>query len=390
MSGYPPDELLADSVDEPARDPGWWDAIRHPSRRGWMLIVSATTTLVLLAVALWLPVPFVKLSPGPTFNVIGQDDGEDVITITGTETFPVSGTLDMTTVYERGGPRRGLTFVEAVAAWLNPSDAVVPRELLFPDDITGEEVQQRQALLFDTSESNAVAAAMRYLDRPVSTTVVANAVYPDTPADGVLLPKDEIVRVDGEDVTSAEQVVRIVRGSPVGSTFTMDIRRDGVEVDGAVQDDVEQTVTVTSVPNPEDPEVPLIGVGVGELYSADFPITFTLEDVGGPSAGLVFALGLVDKLTPEDLIAGQHVAGTGTIDPQGTVGPIGGIRQKLVGARDSGATLFVMPAEHCAEIEGHVPDGLTVVPISTLSDAVDAIGAFRDGAPVPTCPVDAA
>ena len=390
MSGYPPDELLADALDEPARDPGWWDAIRHPSRRGWMLIASAATTVVLLAVALWLPVPFVKLSPGPTFNVIGQDDGEDVIAITGTETFPVTGTLDMTTVYERGGPRGGLTFVDAVAAWLNPSDSVVPRELLFPDDITGEEVRERQALLFDTSESNAVAAAMDYLDRPVTATVVANAVYPDTPADGVLLPKDEILRVDGEDITSAEQVVGIVRGSPIGTEFAIDVRRDGVEVDGGMQDDVEQTVVVTSVPNPDDPAVPLIGVGVGELYSADFPITFTLEDVGGPSAGLVFALGLVDKLTPEDLIAGQHVAGTGTIDPDGTVGPIGGIRQKLVGARDAGATLFVMPTEHCAEIAGFVPDGLTVAPVATLAEAVDAIEAHEGGGPVPTCPADAA
>lgn len=390
MSDFPPDELLADALDEPQRDPGWWQAISHPTRRGWTLIVSAAITLILLIVAFWLPVPFVRLSPGPTFNVIGQDDGEEVIRISGTETFPVDGTLDMTTVYERGGPRGGLTFVDAIAAWLDPADSVVPRELLFPDDITGEEVQQRQALLFDTSESNAVAAAMAYLDRPVTTSVVANAVYPDTPADGVVLPKDEFVTVNGQPITSAEEVVELVRGNPAGTEFTMVVRRDGVEVDGAMQDDVEQTLTLTSAPNPDDPAVPYLGIGVGELYSAGFPIDFTLEDVGGPSAGLVFALGIVDKLTPEGLIAGEHVAGTGTIDPDGTVGPIGGIRQKLVGARDSGATFFVMPADHCAEIEGHVPDGLTVSPVTSLAEAVAAISDFTSGGTPPTCPVGAA
>ena len=381
---------MTDPVDEPGTPTGWWNAVLHPTRRGWMLIISGGTTLVLLGIAFWLPVPFVKLSPGPTFNVIGQDDGEDVIRISGTETFPVSGSLDMTTVYERGGPRGGLTFVEAIASWLDPADAVVPRELLFPDDITGEEVRTRQALLFDTSESNAVAAAMRYLDRPVTTQIVASAVYEDTPADGVLLPKDEIISIDGVEVTQADQVVEAVRGNPVGTTFEIVVRRDGVEVDGVMTDDVEQTVTLTSQPNPDDPDVPYIGIGVSEFYSAGFPIEFTLEGVGGPSAGLLFATGIVDKLSSEDLVAGEHVAGTGTIEPDGTVGPIGGIRQKLAGARDAGATLFLMPADHCAESAGHVPDGLTVAPVSTLAEAVEAIRTYTAGGAVPSCPVDAA
>lgn len=381
---------MTDPDAEPGQRSGWWSALRHPTRRGWMLIISAGTTLVLLGIAFWLPVPFVKLSPGPTFNVIGQDDGQDVIQISGTETFPVSGSLDMTTVYERGGPRGGLTFVEAIASWLDPADAVVPRELLFPDDITGEEVRTRQALLFDTSESNAVAAAMRYLDRPVTTQIVASAVYEDTPADGVLLPKDEIISIDGVEVTQADEVVQAVRGNPAGTTFEIVVRRDGVEVDGVMTDDVEQTVELTSQPNPDDPDVPYIGIGVSEYYSADFPIEFTLEDIGGPSAGLLFATGIVDKLTPEDLVAGNHVAGTGTIEPDGTVGPIGGIRQKLAGARDAGATLFLMPADHCTEAAGHVPDGLTVAPVSTLAEAVEAIRAYTSGGTVPSCPVDAA
>ena len=384
----PLDPLLADALDEPVddREVGWWSALLHPTRRGWMLIISAVTTLVLVGIAFLLPVPFVKLSPGPTFNVIGEEDGAAVIAISGTQTYPVSGNLDMTTVYESGGPRGGLTFVDALASWLNPADAVVPRELLFPDEVSGEDVKKRQALLFSTSESNAVAAAMRYLDRPVNTQIVVSAVYEETPAAGALQPKDEVVSINGTPVTQSAQVADTVRSNPAGTEFTFVVRRDGVEVDGVMKDDVEQTVVVTSADNPDNPGTPYIGIGVSDFFTADFPIEFTLDDVGGPSAGLMFATGIVDKLTPGDLAAGQHVAGTGTIEPDGTVGPIGGIRQKLAGAHDAGATLFLMPAEHCTEAEGHVPDGLTVTPVKTLSEAISAVEAYTAGTPVPSCP----
>lgn len=359
------------------------------SRRGWMLLISAVTSLALVLVALLLPVPFVRMSPGPTFNVIGEQDGREVIEIQDTTTYPVSGALDMTTVLESGGPRGGLSFVEALASWLDPSDAVVPRELLFPDDITGEEVRMRQAALFSTSGSNAIAAALNALDLPVRSTVVVDAVYDGTPAAGVLEAQDEVLSVDGAPVQTPSDVVDAVRSRPAGTPLEFTVRRagetpDGEEGDAPVTEDV--TVTVTTDDNPESPGTPYIGIGVSELYSADFPITFTLEDVGGPSAGLMFALGIVDKLTPVDLTAGRHVAGTGTITPDGEVGPIGGIRQKLAGARESGATLFLMPESHCAEAQGHVPDGLTVVPVGTLDDAIAAVEAFSAGSEVTSCP----
>ena len=374
----------SDVPEEPAT--GYWHALTHPTRRGWMLIVSGLTTLLLLAVAFLLPVPFVKLAPGPTFNVIGEDDGKPVIDISGTQTFPVTGNLDMTTVLESGGPRGGLTFVDAIASWVNPSDAVVPRELLFPDNLTGEQVKKHEALMFSTSESDAIAAAMTYLKRPIVSEIVVTAVYGDSPADGVLLPKDEILRIDGKDVTSPEQVAKTVRGAPIGTTFELTISRDGVEVDGSVKNNVEQTVKVTSAANPDDPKIPFIGIGVGVFYSAGFPIDFTLSDVGGPSAGLMFATGIIDKLTPDNLTHGKHIAGTGTIAPDGKVGAIGGIRQKMAGARNVGAELFLMPKVHCTEARDHIPDGLTVVPVETLTNAMDAINNYTTGKPVPSCP----
>lgn len=350
--------------------------MRNPSRRGWMLALAAATTFALLGVAFLLPVPYVKLSPGPTFNVIGDVDGQPVITISGAETYPTTGDLDMVTVYELGGPRGGLTFVDAVASWLNPNNAVLPSEMLFPDDMTGEQVKQRQAMLFNTSQAAAVAAAMKYLGMPVHEQIAAISVVSGSPADGVLQPADEILKVDDAQITSADQVAKAIRSQPIGTEFAMTIKRNGEE----------QVVKVTSAANPDDPSVPYIGIGVDVIETGDLDVSFALSDVGGPSAGLMFTIGIIDKLTAGDLTGGNHVAGTGTIGADGTVGPIGGIRQKLAGARNAGAKLFVMPKQHCAEASDHIPDGLTVVPVGTLAEAVTAIEDFAAGKPVASCP----
>lgn len=340
------------------------------------LLVSASVTIGILAVAFFLPVPFVKLAPGPTFNVIGDVDGTPVIDINGAQTFPTSGELDMTTVRESGGPRGGLTFVEAIGSWFNASDAVVPREMIYPDDISGEAVKARNAAAFSTSESNSVAAALNYLELPVQTKIVATAVIVGAPASEVFLPRDEFLSVNGVPVTNPSDVVEAVQGSPVGTEFTFEIRRSAEN----------KTLTVTSGENPDASGKPYLGISVGELYSADFDINFTLSEVGGPSAGLMFATGIVDKLIPEDVTGGKHVAGTGTITPDGVVGPIGGIRQKLAGARAAGAELFLMPAQHCAEAQGHTPDGLRVTPVTSLTDAIKEMSHWVAGMPVTSCP----
>jgi PDZ domain-containing protein len=315
------------------------------------------------------------LAPGPTFNVIGEIDGEQVIQIEGTETFPVTGQLDMTTVSESGGPRGGLTFVEAIAAWFNASDAVVPRELLYPDDVTGEEIRQRGAALFNSAESDAIAAALGYLGVPVTTEVIVTAVLDETPAAGFLEPRDRIRAIDGVAVSTPQDVVDAVRAAPIGSTIALDIERGG---------DPSQ-VRVTTVDNPDKPGTGLVGITVGNFNTPDFTIEFTLQDIGGPSAGLVFAMGIIDKLSNEDITGGAHIAVTGTIDPDGSVGPIGGIRQKLTGAREADAELFVMPRAHCAEAEGYIPEGLTVAPVETLREAITAVATWRAGGELPTC-----
>lgn len=354
---------------------------QHHHQRTKVLLVSLIALLVLIGVALLLPVPFIKLAPGPTFNVIGTHEDQPVIKITGTQTYPVTGQLDMTTVMESGGPRGGLTFVDAIASWFNSSDAVLPRELIYPDDVSGDEVKTQQAQLFSTAESDATAAALNFLHMPVSRKVVITAVYEGSPAWEKLQAKDEVLSIDGKPVTKPEQVRDDVQQAPIGTTLNVKVRRDSAT--GATELDIP----VATAANPNDATKGYLGVNVGEYYAADFGIDFTLQDIGGPSAGLMFALGLIDKLSPEDIANGQHIAGTGTISPDGTVGPIGGIRQKLAGARKAGAELFLMPESHCAEAAGHIPDGLTVTPVKTIDDAMKALVAWRAGKTPAACPV---
>lgn len=349
---------------------------RRPGHRGLIATLAGLVLLALLALAALLPVPFIVLSPGPTFNTIGDVDGVELVEITDTTTYPVTGALDMTTIREEGEPRSPLTVFGALAAWVDPNRAVLPRELLYGDDETTEEVQQRNAVLFSTSQSNAIAAALNTLGEPLVEDVVVTAVVEGTPAFGVLDAGELIVAIDGDPVRVPEDVVEAVRSQPVGATLVFTVERDGEDVD----------VDVVSAEKPDEAGVPYVGITVGINYRAEFPIVFALDDIGGPSAGMMFALAIVDKLTPEDLTGGGHVAGTGTIDPTGAVGAIGGIRQKLAGARGAGATLFLMPEVHCEEAAGHVPDGLTVVPVTTLQGALDALAAWRAGESLPTCP----
>jgi len=332
--------------------------------------------MVLILVALLVPVPFVRMAPGPAFNVIGDRDGKPMIEVSGTTTYPVTGQLQMTTVLESGGPRGGLTFVSALASWFNSNDAVVPRELIYPDEISGEEVKFKQAALFSSSESDALGAAANYLKIPTAKHVVVSQVGGQAPATGKLQAGDMVVSVNGTSITEAKQITEVIQGAPMGATFTFTIERDGLQ----------QDVQVSSAVNPQDKKTPYIGIGIGVLYEPDFDVKFNVDGVGGPSAGLMLTLGLIDKLTPADLTAGKVIAGTGTIKPDGTVGPIGGIRQKLAGASQTQAELFLIPESNCKEAAGHLPAGLTVTPVKNLTSAIDAVQKWTAGQPVPACP----
>ena len=340
------------------------------------------TLLILLGAAMFIPVPYVMTSPGPVFNTIGEVNKIELISISGTETYPTEGELDMTTVSEYGGPQEGLDMFQAIWGWIDPDRRVVPRESVYPEGETEAENTARNVEAFSTSQSYAIAAAMDYLDQPIKEQVIVTSVGVDTPAQDKLRAGDEILTVDGVQMTTPEQVVEAVRSKPIGTDLNFSVMRGDTKLD----------VVVTSGTRPDDPEteqnestIPYIGIGIDINYSAEFEIKFGVTGVGGPSAGTLFAIGIIDKLTPGALTQGKIIAGTGTIDPDGNVGEIGGIRQKLIGARDAGAVLFLAPEGNCDEVIGHIPDGLTVAAIETLEDAMDEIEAFNAGATVTPC-----
>ncbi len=328
--------------------------------------------LILIGVGL-LPVPFVKMSPGPVHDVLGTTGAGRFIDISGTTTYPTTGQLDMLTVTERGGPAGPLTLPEAYWGWIDPDQQLVPRELIYPPDRSDEESEQISRAQFSGAESDAIAAALGLLGQPVRSSVIVRGVVDDGPAAGKVQPGDTIVQVDSVPVTEASQVVELVRGNLPGSTVALEIEQDGRR----------SKVEVTLGPDPDDPSRGRAGILLANQYRADFPIGFGAGDVGGPSAGLVLALGLVDKLTPGSMTGGFTVAATGTIDPEGRVRSIGGVREKAVAARQAGARVMLIPEANCEQLGDVDRGGMTVIPVRDLRGSVDLLRRWSDGGELP-------
>ena len=340
------------------------------SRRSLTLLIATAGVIVALAVAVLVPVPYVILGPGPTLNTLGQDSsGHPLITITGHATYPTTGHLNMVTVGYQGGPGVTVNVFSALTAWLNPHEAVVPESELFPPGQSAQQAQQADTQQMTGSQQDAVAAALAELHIPYQVVVAqAEKGYP---AYGVLRPGDVITAVDGAPVTSSSQLTSLINAHPAGTMLTLAISRGGQA----------QTVRVGTKQAGSDR---IIGVVIGGFK---FPLTvkFNVGEIGGPSAGMMFALGIIDKLSTLNLTGGRFIAGTGEITPDGQVQAIGGIQQKMVGARDAGATVFLAPASNCSDVKGSIPAGLRVVKVGTLAQAVSDLEALKAGQPVPSC-----
>jgi PDZ domain-containing protein len=346
----------------------------RPGRLATGLLTGVFVTIILLAGLTFVPLPYVTLAPGPATNVLGTVDGTPVLSIDGAPTYPTEGALDFTTVVFDGGPGRKVTVFEVLGAWLSPDVDVVDESLYFPPDTTEEQVESENTEMMNDSQVVAAATALRALGTDVPTTVVVAGVSEDGPSAGRLQQGDQVVSVAGTEVSSAAEVRDIVQPLPVGTDVDIVVRRDGVER--------TETVTTASYDGRS-----IIGVLLGLDY--DLPITVTLNtgSIGGPSAGLMFSLAIYDALTPGSLTGGQRIAGTGTIEDDGSVGPISGIAQKLVGAHDAGARWFLAPADECQDTVGRVPEGMTVVRVATFDQArsaVEDIAADRTG-DLPLC-----
>jgi PDZ domain-containing protein len=335
-------------------------------------VVSALLLSGLVVVAALLPVPYVVFRPGPLTDVLGEGEDGPVISVEGAAVFPTTGSLDLTTVgVTPAGARMDL--LTAMRAWVDPDRAVVPRDIVYPGDPTTEQARERNAIVFSSSQDLATVAALRHLgyDVPVEADqVVVRDVLDGAASEGVLEPGDRIVAVDATVVTTPNDVVEAVSSRSPGEPVAMQVERDG------------QTLEL-SVPTSES-EVnegqAAIGVVVSQAWSLPVQVSIDVPgEIGGSSAGLVFALGIVDTLTEGPLLDGAAVAGTGEISPDGSVGPISGVQQKIAGARDEGAELFLAPTANCGGVDGADPGDMRVVPVATLDEAVDVLSAVASG-----------
>jgi PDZ domain-containing protein len=349
------------------------------SRRTLASLVAAGLLLALGTVALVLPIPYVTMSPGPTLDVLGKQHGSPIIDVSGHRTYPTTGALRLTTVSVTN-PSSQVRLGRALRAWVDPTQAVLPRDVVYPPKQSASQAEQESTSEMTGSQDNATAAALTDLGYHLTIRSEILSVGTGVPAHGRLRTHDQVLEVNGEKIRTVSQVAAAIQRTGVGKPAHLLVRRHGKD----------RRVVVTPVASPTDKKKAVIGVTLGPGYDFPFDVSVRLgEDIGGPSAGLIFALGVYDTLTPGSLTGGARVAGTGTIDERGRVGPIGGIDQKIVAAADAGATVFLVPPANCAEAEdAHVDKSrIRLVRAPTMHSAVASLTAYaRDrSARLPSC-----
>lgn len=334
--------------------------------------------LVWLVIASFaLPVPYLSQQPGPTFNTLGKLGKSDFIEIRNAETFPTSGELDMTTVREIGGAQQTITLGEAIFGWIHPHYTVLPRRANYPDDVTAEQSRTQSTRAFASSQELALGAVLRLLGIPFTESIYVVDTIADRPAADFLKPNDRIYSVNGLAVFTVEKTIAAVRETNPGDIVTLTVGRDGKTFD----------IEIPTVPAPDSAKAGSIGAFLTSEIESEIKAEFADQRVGGPSAGLVFAIAIYDKLTPGQLTGDAHIAVTGTISTTGEVGAIGGIRQKMIGARASGATYFLLPIDNCDEAIKRIPKGLTAIPVGTLAEAVAVLERLKSdpSGSLPSC-----
>jgi PDZ domain-containing protein len=328
--------------------------------------LAGVLAVLLLGLGFSVHVPYVELSPGPAINTLGTSGDRAVLGITGAKTYKTDGRLDLTTV----SVRDKISLLEALGGWFSGRKAVIPREFVYPPDQTDEQNEEQTKEEMQTSQNAAMYAALSELKL---ARVKVESVVKNGPSAAQLKVGDIITAVDGVKVYGPDALRAGVRKHRIGEVAVITFERGG------------QPGTASITTGPSADKEPKAAIGVVTGFTTPIKVDISLKDIGGPSAGLMFALGIIDKLGPESLTGGKHIAGTGTIEVDGAVGPIGGIAEKLIGARDVGATVFLVPADNCKEAVSHRPDGLQLVRVQNLEGALSALSAVRAGRTAPSC-----
>ena len=361
----------------PDADPAALDSLR-PSRRYLTMVVASLSLIALSCVAFLVPVPYVTMRPGPAFDTLGEFNDKPMFTFgKDVKTYPTKGSLDFTTVSVTRA-ETNVSLAEALDAYFADDTAVVPRALIYRKGESANDAKAESQAQLTSSKDSSRVAGLRAAGYTVPERPTIDSVSDDAPAKGKLRAGDQVRTVDGRSTTTAKAVVEAVGRVEPGDAVTI----------GYTRDRETKSVEIVTRPDAKNKQQPRIGVMLRSTF--DFPIEIINnvgEQIGGPSAGAMFALAIYDRLTPGSLTGGREVAGTGEITPDGTIGPIGGIRQKIAGAADDGAKVFLVPAANCAEALDGSDHGMRLVKVSELDDAIGALEALAKNskASVPTC-----
>lgn len=373
---------------------------RFAPRRVNLRSVSAVATCALLAGAFILPSSYVKEGPGPLFDVLGTYQEKEVIEVSGAPSYKTFGKMNMTTVSVSGGPYTELSGAEAFYSWLafdGNRSLVVPTDALYPH-VSHEQATAATGAQMADSQTQAKVAAMRELKMAVNEKVQVLSTVEGSPAASALKADDRIVKVGEKQIETLTDVPKAVDASN-GSPIDVTVERDGTQ----------QTFKLTPVRSSDNSRW-ILGAGLKQSYDLPAHVQYNLDGVGGPSAGLMLALGTVDKLSEGTLLADEdaggdpyrsYISGTGTIDADGKVGAIGGIKYKILATGRYGARYFLAPKENCDSIvkmqaqdpdlfnyyhAGQVSGTMTVIPVSTLDEAVKTVEAIKSGTPDDSLP----
>jgi Lon-like protease len=344
--------------------------------RNAVAISSSVLFVVLAAILVLTPVPFVTWRPGTPVNILGATESGPIIEVSGAQTYEASGEL-LLTVVSTSKAAANVSLLEAMMVYYDPDSDAMPRDLIYPPGRTGDQVTADAVASMDMSRSNAIVAALRAAGIPVTERPMVSGVVMSGPAGGRLEPGDLIHAVNGQQVKTTGEVARIVASAQIGGPVTFEVARDGAT----------RSVVVTTGASSQDTSRAIVGIGLGVGYEYGPRVSYALSDeIVGPSAGLAFAIGIYDLLTEGSLLGDNVVAGTGEIDPSGQVRPIGGVREKIKGAEEADAAVFLLPIDNC-EAVGDLDTDVRLVPVATLRDAIAALQFLAEGneAEVPTC-----
>ena len=342
---------------------------RWSRRRRWGTSVGFLLAIVAITLGLVVRLPYYVMSPGSSRPT------ESLISVSGAPTYEAEGAIDFLTV-----SLRQATPVEALAAWVNPDLDLTPEEDILGKQTPDQNRDLNLRMMSDSKDAAQYQALTRlgYIVESNGTGAVVAAVVENGPSAKALVPGDVIVSANGRPILFSQELINVVSATAPGSTLNLRVEPLDAELDGARP---AREVQVVLGARESDATKGFLGVSTFTRdLSFTFPVQISIDSgrVGGPSAGLAFTLGILDVMSPGSLTGGRKVSATGTMALDGTVGPIGGMHQKVMASRRAGVDLMLVPASEVDEARRYAGD-LRIEPVASLTQALEVLTTVGGG-----------